>query len=102
MREKAVGHRETKKGQPLPARPSRMRWAVGGALLVIGIVAGWWISGGPDAWGDRPRLIVDREVVDLGDLPFGAPARVVFTLTNAGPGTLKLAGVPRVEAVKGC
>jgi hypothetical protein len=45
---------------------------------------------------------VDREVVDLGDLPYGAPARAVFTLTNAGPGLLKLAGVPRVEAVKGC
>ena len=90
-----------KKGQ-VPVRPSRMRWAVVSAVLVIGIVAGWWMSGGPDAWGDRPRLVVDREVVDLGDLPFNAPARVEFTLTNAGPGTLKLAGVPRVEAVKGC
>jgi len=91
-----------KKAQPLPARNSRTRWAVVGAVLVIGIAAGWWISGGPDAWGDRPRLVLDREVVDLGDLPFDAPARVVFTLTNAGPGLLKLAGVPRVEAVKGC
>ena len=91
-----------KKGQPLPARHSRMRWVVVSAVLVVGIGAGWWISGGPDAWGDRPRLVVDREVVDLGDLPFDAPARVVFMLTNAGPGTLKLAGVPRVEAVKGC
>ena len=91
-----------KKGQPLPARHSRIRWVVVSAVLVVGIGAGWWISGGPDAWGDQPRLVVDREVVDLGDLPFDAPARVVFTLTNAGPGTLKLAGVPRVEAVKGC
>ena len=88
--------------QPLPARHSRMRWVVVSAVLVVGIVAGWWMWGGPDAWGDRPRLIVDREIVDLGDLPFGAPARAVFTLTNAGPGALKLAGVPRVEAVKGC
>jgi len=88
--------------QPLPARRSRMPWAVVIAVLVVGIGAGWWVSGGPEAWGKRPRLIVDREVVDLGDLPFDAPARVVFTLTNAGEGTLKLAGVPRVEAVKGC
>lgn len=102
MSGKTVGHMKKRKGQPVPARSSRMRWAAVGTVLVIGTVAGWWISGGPDAWGDRPRLIVDREVVDLGDLPFDAPARVVFTLTNAGPGTLKLAGVPRVEAVKGC
>jgi len=91
-----------RKSQPIPARPSRMRWVVVGAVLVVGIGAGWWMLEGRDAWGERPRLIVDREVVDLGDLPFDAPARVVFTLTNAGPGILKLAGVPRVEAVKGC
>jgi len=91
-----------KRAQPVPAPRSRMRWAVVSAVLVVGLAAAWWLSGGPDAWGDRPRLIVDREVVDLGDLPYGAPARVVFTLTNAGPGTLKLAGVPRVDAVKGC
>jgi len=91
-----------KRGQGLPVRHSRMPWAVVSAVLVVGIVGGWWISGGPGALGKTPRLIVDREVVDLGDLPFNTPARVVFTLTNAGEGTLKLAGVPRVEAVKGC
>jgi len=89
-------------GQPLPARRSRMAWAVVSAALVVGIAAMWWISGGLEDWGSRPRLVVDRELVDLGDLPFDAPARVVFTLTNAGQGTLKLNGVPRVEAVKGC
>ena len=41
----------------------------------------WSGSGGPNVWGEKPRLVVDREVVDLGDLPFDTPARVVFTLT---------------------
>ena len=91
-----------KRRQPVPPRPSRTRRVVLGGVLVVGALVGWWMAGGPDAWGPRPRLVVDREVVDLGDLPYGAPARAVFTLTNAGPGLLKLAGVPRVEAVKGC
>jgi hypothetical protein len=91
-----------KRGQSASPRRSRMRWAVLAVVLLVGLLGGWWIAGGPDRWGPPPRLVLDREVVDLGDLPYGAPARAVFTLTNAGPGTLKLAGVPRVEAVKGC
>ena len=74
---------------------------IGGVLVVV-MAAVWWVSGGPNAWGEKPRLVVDREVVDLGDLPFDTPARAVFTLINSGEGTLRLAGVPRVEAIKGC
>ena len=74
---------------------------IGGVLVVV-MAAVWWVSGGPNAWGEKPRLVVDREMVDLGDLPFNTPVRAVFTLTNSGEGTLTLAGVPRVEVVKGC
>ena len=88
--------------QQLPTRRSWTRRAVIGGVLVVGMAALWAVSGGPSAWGGKPRLVVDREVVDLGDLPFKSPARVVFTLTNRGEGTLRLAGVPRVEAIKGC
>jgi len=88
--------------QQVPTRRSGRRWAVISGVLVVGIAALWWVSGGLNAWGEKPRLVVDREVVDLGDLPFETPARVIFTLTNSGEGTLRLAGVPRVEAVKGC
>jgi hypothetical protein len=92
-----------KQKQQLPTRRSWKRWAVISGVLVVGIAALWWASGGLNAWGEKPpRLVVDRQVVDLGDLPFETPARVVFTLTNSGEGTLRLAGVPRVEAVKGC
>jgi hypothetical protein len=73
-----------------------------GGVLVVGMAAVWWVAGGPNVWGEKPRLVVDREVVDLGDLPFDTPARVAFTLANTGKGTLALAGVPPVEAVKGC
>ncbi len=55
-----------------------------------------------DIPGGTPRLVLDREVVDLGYLPFETPARVVFTLTNAGTGSLKLEDVPRVKVLKGC
>lgn len=86
--------------------PRRPRWwwvAFGGlALIVAGVALAWWHWELPDAVGGTPRLVLDREVVDLGVLPFEAPARVVFTLTNAGNGPLRLAEVPRVKALKGC
>jgi hypothetical protein len=86
----------------LPTVRSWRRWAMLGGVLVVGMAAVWWVAGGPNAWGEKPRLVVDRDAVDLGDLPFDTPARVVFTLTNSGESTLTLAGAPRVEAVKGC
>jgi hypothetical protein len=88
--------------QQLPTVRSWRRWAMLGGVLVVGMAAVWWVAGGPNAWGEKPRLVVDRDAVDLGDLPFDTPAHVVFTLTNSGEGTLTLAGAPRVEAVKGC
>jgi hypothetical protein len=75
-----------------------------GALgLVMLVAAGaWWRSTSPEASNGTPRLVLDREVVDLGFLPFEAPARAVFTLTNAGDVPLRLADVPRVSVLKGC
>jgi hypothetical protein len=92
------------RGKRTPRRRPRWRWAaLGGVILVaVGAAAFWWFSEVQDASGGTPRLVVDREVVDLGYLPFEAPARVVFTLTNAGDGSLKLAEVPPVRVLKGC
>ncbi|MBI4608954.1 MAG: hypothetical protein HY726_08100 [Candidatus Rokubacteria bacterium] len=87
-----------------PPRRRRWRWA---ALAALGLIAAaaagfWWFSEPPAASGGTPRLVVNRTEVDLGDLPFEAPARAVFTLTNAGDGLLRLASVPPVKLLKGC
>lgn len=93
-------HRVT---QP-PPRRRRWKWTVVGglALVIVGAATFWWLSEVPNASGGTPRLVLDREVVDLGYLPFETPVRVVFTLTNTGDGTLRLADVPRVKVLKGC
>ena len=71
-------------------------------LMVIGIAGCWWLAKAGEASDEMPRLVVDRTEVDLGDLPFEAPAKAVFTLTNAGNAVLKLAGEPEVKVLKGC
>jgi len=76
-------------------------WTVLGGIGLIVIATGmlWWF---PAASAGSPRLVLDQDLVDLGDLAFGAPAGVVFTLTNAGDAPLRIAERVRVTAVKGC
>lgn len=74
--------------------------ALAGAVLAV--AAGWWFWQTPEALGGTPKLVVDRDTVDLGYLGFETPARVVFTLTNAGDGTLRITDKPRVRAEEGC
>ena len=88
---------------PRPSPRGKWRWAAFGALAVmaVGVPALWWSGGSPGAAG-QARLVVDRSDVDLGHLRFDTPARVVFTLSNAGDAPLRLKEVPRVVAKAGC
>lgn len=86
-----------------PSKRSMRRWAAFGILGLVAVVAAFWGFREPrEAAGGTPRLVLDHDVVELGTLPFEAPARVVFTMTNTGEGPLRLADVPRVRALKGC
>lgn len=49
-----------------------------------------------------PRLVVDRGVIDLGDVPVGRWASATFTLRNAGDAPLRFSDAPWVKAVAGC
>jgi hypothetical protein len=75
-------------------------WSGLGVIVIAAAL--WWLSLPQAASGGTPRLVLDREVVDLGYLRFEAPARAVFLLTNTGDGLLKLSGIPRVSVLKGC
>ena len=51
---------------------------------------------------DAPRLKVDRESIDLGDIKLGNTTEVAFVLTNAGDQPLRLSEAPYIEVVEGC
>lgn len=87
---------------PPAASRWRKRFVVALALVALAGGGAWWLWPAREASGGTPRLVVDRETVELGFLPFETPARVVFTLANAGDGVLRIAEVPRVKAVEGC
>lgn len=88
---------------------------LGGALLIgLALFALWKTGGLGNPAGDAasspvgsevggtPRLEVDREKVDLGDVPVDQTVSVTFLLSNTGDGTLSFSKEPYIEVVEGC
>ncbi len=51
---------------------------------------------------DAPRLKVDRDVVDLGQVRLGNDAYVAFTASNVGDRPLQFTSPPYVQLMEGC
>jgi flagellar basal body-associated protein FliL len=59
-------------------------------------------AGSQDSSNGTPVLQVDKQQVDLGDVPLGTYVEASFQLTNTGTQTLKFTGKPYIEVVEGC
>lgn len=49
-----------------------------------------------------PRISVDQELFDYGDVKFNTPIETVVRVTNVGDQRLALERTPAVELVEGC
>lgn len=49
-----------------------------------------------------PRLVVDKEVIDFGAVPYRKMIDARFEITNGGKETLEFTEAPYIEVVKGC
>ena len=49
-----------------------------------------------------PRISVDQELFDYGDVTFNTPIETVVRVTNVGDQVLALERTPAVELVEGC
>jgi hypothetical protein len=77
----------------------------GGLLLIFGALSLLGGSKNPKAAIEvtgQPRLKVDQEVVDLGDIPLGTTVETAFLLTNVGDQPLRVTQPPYIEVVEGC
>ena len=83
---------------------------VAGGLILLAVAAyALWGNGAarpganfkPEVTG-APKIKVDRDKVDLGDVKLGQTVDVSFEITNLGDQPLRLAEAPYVEVVEGC
>ncbi len=81
-----------------------------GGVLLIGLVAfAVWQAAGGDAGpsvplevSGAPRLKVDKDKVDLGNVRLGQTVEVTFTVANVGDRQLRFTETPYIEVVEGC
>jgi hypothetical protein len=55
----------------------------------------------PEVTG-APKLKVDRDKIDLGDLKLGNTTQAEFVLSNAGDRPLQITDKPYIEVLEGC
>ncbi len=49
-----------------------------------------------------PKLKIDVDSVDLGNLPLGTTTRATFRVSNAGDQPLRVARAPSIQVLEGC
>jgi hypothetical protein len=88
--------------------PAPVLLVLAGIVLVAGALFAVWKSGQSGALQvpievkGSPSLEVDRDRVDLGDVPLGKTVTVSFQIANVGDKTLRFSEKPFVEVVEGC
>ncbi len=94
---------------PTTKRPRRIPilLSVGLAAAVIGGVAFGVSRGSVSSTSVRPhegapRLVVDKDVVDFGAVPYRKMIEAKFKITNGGKERLEFTEAPYIEVVKGC
>jgi len=73
---------------------------VGGLLLVTGAI--YFSLQGNEQDSGTPRLSVDPQVIDYGDVKLDTPINFTLTVTNQGDGILLFKEEPFIQVVEGC
>lgn len=84
--------------------------ALAGGILLL-IVAGLLIllrqpdnkqAEVPITASGSPKLVIDQEQIDFGDVPLNKMVKASFTLSNSGDQPLIISNSPVAEVVEGC
>ncbi len=96
-----------KKTKPAPKTSLLPLWlALAGLALVL--IAGWAIlSGSAQSKASvevkgAPRLKVEKDTIDHGNLKLGNPVRDDIRVTNVGDQPLRFTEAPYIEVKEGC
>lgn len=74
---------------------------VGGLLLVVAAIF-FALGGFSGDGGGTPKLMVDQEKIDYGDVKFGVNKTFTIKVTNTGDGLLRFKEKPYIQVLEGC
>jgi hypothetical protein len=109
-----MSNRTRKQHKPTPARRSAIKspavWLViAGAVLLLGALVFAATAANrtaaanrPPAASGAPKLVVDQEQIDFGEVAMNKPVTATFKITNEGQGPLQFTQAPYVEVLEGC
>ena len=109
MSKKTTKRNNGKKASQQPQR-NLLPWLLAGGIMVLIAVAIAILAKQPAPdqattpakVTGSPRLEVDKDRIDFGDVPLGKTVKASFKLTNAGDKPLTLSIPPVAEVVEGC
>lgn len=93
------------KASPKGPVPRPLLLALSGVLLLgLGLLATWRSNTPATTAGEnsQPNLVVDREVIDFGNVRLGQWVTASFTLANTGDAPVRFTKPPYIEVVEGC
>lgn len=100
--------------QPLDLIPAPRRrwraWVFVSAVLVVTLIgavaAGFRRTASPAASArahdGAPKLVIDKDVIDFGAVPYRKMIEAKFEISNGGREVLEVTEAPFIEVVKGC
>jgi hypothetical protein len=76
---------------------------IGGILLILAAVfAVFGAFGDSGDGGGTPKMVVDQEKIDYGDVHFGVNKTFAIKVTNTGDGVLRFKEKPYIQVLEGC
>lgn len=72
---------------------------IGGILL---IVAALFVFASNSDGGGTPKLAVDQQTIDYGDVKFDVEKTFAVKVTNVGDGVLRFKEKPYIRVLEGC
>jgi hypothetical protein len=73
---------------------------LGGVLLIISAL--FFAFGGSGDGSGTPKLSVDQEKIDFGDVKFNVSKTFIIKVTNTGDGLLRFKEKPYIQVLEGC
>ena len=100
---------KSKQGKKQIAPPRRTPWLlyVGVAafvLIIVGVVLLWRPTAqtGSPAQVTGPRVAVNQEKIDFGQVPVEKVVKATFLVKNVGDAPLQILNQPQVRVAQGC